>query len=361
MEMQIDPIYLYKKSANGKLQVWSIKSEDDEIIISWGEDGGRQQIQSECIDYGLAGRTLDEQIISRVNSRVNGKLDQGYVHDRGHALINEPVNRLGLKKPMLATKFKDVKGIDFLSSVVQCKYDGHRCLINRDGGDFQAYSRNGKPIEAIHEILEAVKESYLPDGYTLDGELYHHRTPLQTISSWVKRRQPMTAKLVYIVYDVLTPDEKLYYQRYQMLQKLNLWGPIQIAPTDVNVVEAQIPMMLKASIEDGYEGLILRRDGFAYEDGKRSKGLVKIKQWMDDEFKVISIKQSKEGYAVLKCIMESGVTFEATAPGTMDEKFDVWLYRESWIGKFVNVQYANLTKAGKPFHPIATMWREPGE
>jgi len=361
MELQIDPIFLYKKSAHGKLQIWSIRSQGDEIIITWGEDGGRQQTQVESIDYGLAGRTLDEQILSRVNSRVNGKLDQGYVQDRAYALMNKPVNRLGLKKPMLAASFDSVRDIDFSTSVMQCKYDGHRCLINRDGDDYQAYSRNGKPIETIYEIMEAVKQINLPDGYTLDGELYHHCSPLQTITSWVKRRQSMTQYLSYIVYDLITPDAKFYPQRLQELLKLNIKRPIKLAPTDISIVEDRIPNMLDKSIDAGYEGLILRRDGFPYEDGKRSKGLVKIKRWMDDEFKVISIKQSKEGYAVLKCIMDSGVTFDATAPGTMDDKFDIWRDREQWIGKFVSIQYANLTKDGKPFHPIATMWRDKGE
>jgi DNA ligase-1 len=361
MEVCVDPIKLYRQAANGKLQVWSISAEVDIITIRWGEEHGQLQEQTEEVECGLAGRSIEEQVLSRVTSRINGKIDQGYSDNRIFAINNKPVNRMGLKKPMLAAKLDTVKDIDFPSSVVQCKYDGHRCLINRDGDEYQAYSRNGKAIETIPEIVDAVRKSHLPDGYTLDGELYHHGSPLQTITSWVKRRQPMTSNLAYIVYDIITPDEKFYSQRFQILINLNLKLPIQIAPTDANVTEEQIPFMLDESIKAGYEGLILRRDGFAYQDGKRSKGLVKIKQWIDDEFKVISIKQSTEGYAVLRCIMNSGVTFEATAPGSMEEKFVIWMNKDSYIGKFVNVQYANLTKAGKPFHPIATMWRNKDE
>jgi len=156
MEVKIDVIYLYRQDASCKLQVWSIYHEDDTIFISWGNYGGLQQSQEELIEDGLAGRSFDEQIISRVQSRINKKLDQGYITDRLRAMNSKPVNTLGLLKPMLATPFKKIKDIDYKSSMMQCKYDGHRCLIHYDGTKYRAYSRNGKTINTIPEIVAAV-------------------------------------------------------------------------------------------------------------------------------------------------------------------------------------------------------------
>jgi len=361
MEVKIDVTFLYRQDASCKLQVWSIYHEGDTIFISWGDYGGLQQSQEELIEDGLAGRSLDDQIISRVQSRINKKLDQGYITDRLRAMSSKPVNKLGLLKPMLATPFKKVKGIDYKNSMMQCKYDGHRCLIHYDGDSYTAYSRNGKIIDTIPEIMYEVKCSELQPGDTLDGELYSHGVPLQMITSWVKRRQENTKKLLYIVYDVIT-EEKLYYTaRLAIISGLCLRHPVYYAPTDLNFDEKNISRMLHRSIEDGYEGLILRRDGFAYEDGKRSKGLVKIKRWEDHEFKVVDVLESKDGYGVLVCVMHSGIRFKVTAPGDFEEKFDALENKAKYIGKFVNVKYANLTEAGKPFHPIATMWRNKSE
>jgi len=361
MEVKIETTYLYRQDASGKLQVWSIYHEDDAIFISWGDDGGLQQVQEELIEDGLAGRSLNEQLISRVNSRINKKLDQGYVTDRLHAINNKPVNKLGFLKPMLAYPFNRVCKIDYKSSMMQCKYDGHRCLIHYDGTEYTAYSRNGKIIATIPEIMYEIKLSGLNPGDTLDGELYIHGYSLQKITSLVKRRQPMTKQLLYIVYDVIT-EEKLYYTaRLAIIAGLCLRHPVYYAPTDLNFDESDISRMLSRSIEDGYEGLILRRDGFAYEDGKRSKGLVKIKRFEDDEFKVVEIIPSKEGYGILVCVMKSGIQFRVTAPGDFEEKLYALDEKAQFIGKFVNVKYANLTDTGKPFHPIATMWRNKDE
>ena len=207
--------------------------------------------------------------------------------------------------------------------------------------------------------MEDVVKCGLPEGYTLDGELYHHGTPLQRITSWVKREQLATLDLVYMVYDVIPDDLKWGYgTRFGLLNELEFTETVQLAPTLRDVEEADIPMYLKGAIDAGYEGLILRRDGFPYADGKRSKALVKIKQWMDDEFEVIGIVQSKEGYAILNCVTDDGVEFDATAPGSMDEKHETWRNRDEFIGLTVNVKFANYTIDGVPFHPIATGWRD---
>jgi ATP-dependent DNA ligase len=154
----------------------------------------------------------------------------------------------------------------------------------------------------------------------------------------------------------------VYYRaRLAMLKNLMLSGRLELAATGKGVLEVEIPVVLRDAVDAGYEGLILRRDGYAYEDGKRSRGLVKIKQWEDDEYKVIDIIASRDGYGVLVCEMKNKIRFRVTAPGDFAEKEYVLINKLNYIGKFVNVQYAELTENGKPFHPIATMWRNKGD
>ena len=107
----------------------------------------------------------------------------------------------------------------------------------------------------------------------------------------------------------------------------------------------------------GYEGLILRQGEFGYEAGKRSASLIKVKQWLDEEFRVIEIYPSKDGWAVLLCITDKGRIFRVSAPGTMQEKTKVLLETYKYIGEWVNVEFYDWTNDGIPFHPVARYWR----
>ena len=87
------------------------------------------------------------------------------------------------------------------------------------------------------------------------------------------------------------------------------------------------------------------------------RGLSKIKQFDDDEFPVIAIRPSAEGYAILTCALPNGETVDATAPGTMEEKHKTMKQKNKYLGRTVQLKYAGVTKDGIPFHPVATMWR----
>ena len=244
---------------------------------------------------------------------------------------------------------------------LQYKYDGNRCLITKQKGQVFAYSRNGKLIDSIDHILEVAKD--IPEGTTLDGELYHHGTPLQTIRSWIARNQAESNSLVYMCYDIITDDS--YHKRHRTIQNLNLSHPIILAKTELitplKLAIEPLSDRLKLAIDDGYEGLIARDAGTAkvpYADGKRSAQLIKIKEWLDSEFQVVDISASTDNWAILHMKSDNGKTFRASAPGSMADKGDVLYKKSDYIGRTVTLKYAYLTKEGIPFHPVAVAWRE---
>tara|TARA_R110000751_G_scaffold307215_2_gene427757 strand:+ start:212 stop:814 length:603 start_codon:yes stop_codon:yes gene_type:complete len=196
----------------------------------------------------------------------------------------------------------------------------------------------------------------IPIGLTLDGELYCHGTSLQRISSWVKRLQPDTSKLEYVVYDIVSDDP--YHVRYNIIKNMNLGDNARLAPTDKVLRQEDVPRMLDTAIFAGYEGLILRDKESRYEVGHRSKGLVKVKKFLDDEFLVTDIIVSNDGWGILVCSTESGGKFRVSAPGTISNKISMLRNKESFINKQVTIQYANLTPDGIPFHPVALRFRE---
>lgn len=354
--MDVDVISLYAKDSTGAMRVWSISASEFQIQIEYGTLGGEMVCSTEDINEGKASRSLEEQLLSRINSRVNKKLDSGYVYDIEDANNNKRVNLLGREKPMLAQRYDKMKDTSWIEGALyQRKYNGHRCLITKVDGDVFAYSRNGKIIDSIHEILNCLSD--IEEGTTLDGELYIHGVSLQKISSFVKKRQDRTSELKFICYDIISDES--YSKRHELICEIvKPWMLDGIIIACTFNFHRSIATMLKEVIDSGYEGLIARVDGYSYEPGKRSKGLVKIKKMLDDEFLVVDITRSVDGWGVLKCTMPDGKTFHASAPGNVREKALAYLERAEYIGRKVNVEYAELTDGGIPFHPVAIGWRE---
>lgn len=352
---------LYKLDANDQVRVWSIIAENNVLIIQHGMLNGATQIATEVIEENQSGRNIAQQVTLAKQSRINKQLDKGYCHSIEEAIASKGLNASKLLRPMLAQKFCDVKNIDFANCFVQYKYNGHRCLVTKQDGRLIAYSRNGKPISSIDHILKDLQ--WLPEGYTLDGELYLHGTPLQTISSLVRKSQPDSKKLVYVVYDCTSLSK--YEMRLNFLKRNNIGAStpsICLAPTFAYAEsKMSIKERLAISISNGYEGLILRHGNTGYEPGKRSQSLVKVKQVLDDEFCIVGVHQSADGWAIFKCnsvprvgpVAKAFSTFRVSAMGTMQDKHDAWTNRNDFIGKMLTVEFFEWTNDGKPFHPVA--------
>ena len=211
--------------------------------------------------------------------------------------------------------------------------------------------RDNRSSESPKKALKGIK---LKPGQTLDGELYIHNTPLQDLGSLIRRKQPNSVMLQYVAYDYIANVN--YQTRLDILQYSN-WGEhISIAPTKPWTSSIILKDELDESIHDGYEGLILRHGNKGYEAGKRSNSLVKVKKSMDQEFLVINIVASKDGWAILECSV--GISsFRVSAPGTIENKYHIYNNKEKYIGKWITVEFFEWTNDGKPFHPSAIDWR----
>lgn len=345
-------VNLYKYNTFDAPMIWSIWHEGNAIRISYGQLGGSIQTVSEVVETNLSGRGLDEQVALQIRSRINKQLDKGYCISLDEAEASKGLNASKLKRPMLAKKLRDVKNINYGKSWLQYKYNGHRCLITCIDGENIAYSRNGKPITSIEHIINGL---VIPERHTVDGELYHHGTSLQTIGSWIKRNQEESKKLKYIVYDTML--DLPYNKRLDVLYQYKRSGNVEIAPTQVFHGDMEIKPRLDQAIEKGYEGLMLRQDSYGYEAGNRSSSLLKIKKCLDEEFLVIDIVPSKDDWGILVCLLPNNETFRVSAPGTIDNKRNILYNKLQYIGRYVTVEFFEWTNDGKPFHPVAIDWR----
>jgi len=340
------------KGAHG-INHWAIHSEDNTLYIH-----ANGQVFKEEVELNQSGRNIAQQVKLRLDARVRGKLDQGFKHSIEEAKQGI-TNQLGLASPMLATPLKNLRNLNFKDMWIQPKLDGHRCLIGSDG----AYSRRGKPINLITEIIEEANYAMANwyEDFTLDGELYYHGTSLQTISSWAKRRQKSTDLLEYHVYDIIphNRDSMTFGARSEMLEEISHSFGARLRLVETVPYDKELGTMGHwAEMRDrGFEGAIMRSDKGLYEIGKRSKDLIKIKQRHDAEYECIDIIPSREGWGIL--ILSTGINeFKTLAPGSVYEKIEALNQKEKYIGKHVTCEYADLTDDGIPFHCVATRWRE---
>ena len=338
-------ITLYKKDNLNSIRIWEAEAEYDceSFIIRHGMMGGAIQTKWVNVALNQSGRNIYQQVDLELTSAANKKIDAGYCRSMDEAVKNFALNAMKLHRPMLAQPLKANTKFS-KQAMIQNKYDGNRCLIYNAGDRLVAYSRNGKEISTIDHILRNLD---FPVGVTLDGELYCHGVPLQTIMSWTKRYQDNTNRLDYIAFDVI--DKRPFTDRFYMLDH---WGIPNVAPT---FKLGGIPLMdhFHLAKDNGFEGLIVRDGSAGYEAGKRSKSLIKVKSCEDGWFQITNVVPSKDGWGIFECVATNGKPFSVNSVGGIAERKHYLEYKDKYIGKRVRIEYANLTPDGIPFHPVA--------
>jgi DNA ligase-1 len=359
-------IRLYRKNSLGigTWRVWMVEpvgATTALIMIAHATiEGGTEVMHNDSVKINGSGRNILQQVELEMNSRASRMRDKGYKDTRDEALAGS-TNQLGLINPMLAQKIKDVRITQSMmtGAFMQVKYDGHRCLITKQGGEMLAYSRKGKPIESIPGILEDASR-WMQDGDTLDGELYIHGVALQTISSLIKRVQPDSRKLCYHWYDMADRD-MVFKDRFKLMQDLhaNCQNPQLMLVETVQVARmAEVYDHFRKARAGGYEGSMLRLSTHGYQDAKRSDQLLKVKERHDCEVKILGARASSQGWAILQVQHESGKVFDISAPGDVAAKTRMLHEIDKYIGKDLTIEYANLTDDGIPFHAVAIRVRD---
>lgn len=353
------------KNTGTATQVWSIKAVDGGFqIVTQRNLNGKEVVKFHPVKQKNVGRanetSIEEQTHLEINSRIKKQFDKGYV-ETIEAASKPATNTLNLVAPMLAKVYeKEAHKIDYSKPIfVQPKLDGHRAMY-KDG---VLYSRGGKEINLQH-IKDALA-NIVPAGTHLDGELYCHGLTLQEIGSLVKKPREESLVIQYYVYDVVM--DKPYSERIKRLEEII---PYSGCSNEIVLQTPTIEMVLgslviadthKHFLSLGYEGTMVRHGDSPYAAGKRSDSLLKLKDFQDSEFLVVDKKLGisiVEGLnlTIFVCKMDDGRTFEATAPGTAEEKHAAWF--EDNIGKTLTVKHFGYSDDGIPLLPVALRWRE---
>jgi DNA ligase-1 len=374
-DIELEPLYCKNKS--GGIQVWRVYAEAGTVITEHGVVGGKlvtNRVRCKPTNVGRANaRDEVQQAIFEATSAHTEKKKAGYFTS-----ITEAQNSFVLL-PMLAHPlYKDakVKGaltkvkreVNFTHCWAQRKYNGLRCLSPVRADGVQLISRQGTLWDSagLDHIRKALLSIGRP-GDVYDGELYIHGVPLQTLNSYIKRNQPETAKLQYVLYDMPIAEgqrDGTFEERFHELRaRLARYDgtALLLAPTKLCTSEAEVHAMQQHVVfQEGYEGLIIRQAGFRYEFGDRSESLIKYKTFQDAEFEIIdSIPRewfppgSSASLQVLDkfvCKNDSGdKTFEVVPRGDMaGTRREYWTNRGSYIGQKLVVRFLERSIDGIP-------------
>ena len=296
---------LYGLDKGGKFKVWNISTWNSDkgavITITHGKEGGKLTRKDDVItegkNIGRANETTPaEQAELEAMSRWRKQVDKGYRETK------EELTELPLL-PMLAH--------DYLKQGHRIKYpcfgspklDGVRCLAIRHEDRVELKSRGGKEYVVPH--IQAQLMDCMTAGQVLDGELYIHGKYLEEIVSAVKKPNPDSLSLNYIIFDVVT--EETYERRLIAMQAFRGYVLAVRECPNVEVInfcelqnEEHMKKMHKLFVANGYEGIMLRNHDGVYESGKRSADLQKYKEFFEEEFEITGVREDRNGNAVLE-------------------------------------------------------------
>lgn len=377
---------LYKKDTKGKTRIWSIEVLGDKYRTISGLVDGEKVTSAWTVatpkNIGKANETTPEaQAEFEAVAEVTKKLEQG-----GYFEDIADIDKETYFEPMLAATYDDIKNFNAVGVYSQPKLDGVRCVTTRKG----MFSRNGKEFVSSPHIEEALKDLFnlFPD-VVLDGELYNHdlRDDFNEIVSLIKKQKTTpeslekTSRLVhYHVYDAFFPGnpDLDFERRYELIRNAILeFAPnslIRLVDTSKISSQEELDEVYAGYMQDGYEGQMIRIANSKYEN-KRTKNLIKRKEFIDGEFPLLDIIEGEgnwAGYAKSVVIkLENGSTCSSGIRGNQEFLRMLLLEKNKYLSGDatvrghnddlsgeVTVRYQNRTPDGKLRFPIVTaIWK----
>ena len=364
---------LFKKTTTGAIQEWQVRVEELDgvatIINNYGQVDGKIQESKEQVlegkNIGKANATTAlEQAEAQAKGRWEKQLKKGYVQniEDAEAGVLDAIIEGGIA-PMLAHKFSEQGHKIKYPALAQPKLDGHRCTSQFDDGTVSLWSRTRKPILSVPHINHALR---VYDA-KFDGELYNHdyHNNFEELSSKIRQEKPVDGceAVQYHVYDFPHPT-MTNMERNELLQKIKPifeGTPIHVVETIVVNGEDELMDAFEHFLAEGYEGCMVRNMDGLYVN-KRSYDLLKIKEFSDNEFKVVDVKVGTKGSMAGKAVFtfelpENKNTFDAKMKGKLEDLIQYAEHPELIIGKMVTVKYQGYTKYGKPRFPVAVRIR----
>ena len=357
---------LYKRDSNGKIREYNIEwtghgvSQPGYRTVA-GIQGGKMVTSewkyTEGKNIGKVNETTpSEQAEKEAIAKWEKKEEKEYFE------YESEVDSYDKFKPMLAhdyTKRPQDTGFS------QPKLDGIRCIATKEG----LFTRAGKEINTcghiVHDLIEFFEEE--PD-IILDGELYNHelKADFNKITSLVRKVKPTPEealecfeKVQYHIYDCYDKNntDQIFSDRCFFIDEDSPdEDSLRFVETTLCETQEELDELYSDYTERGYEGQMVRNDT-PYEN-KRSKNLLKRKEFITEEFNVVEVLEGQgnwAGYAKhFELELGDGRNFKSGVRGNQETLKE--LLEQEDKPTWVTCRYFEKTPDGIPRFPVVIDW-----
>lgn len=351
---------IYKLDSKGKIRTWQYEVIGDGFRTIAGLQDGQKVVSELTICTPKSQATAEAQALFEAKAEETKKLKRDY-----HATI-ESTAKAKYFAPMLAEEYEAARVRQ--GDMAQPKLDGVRCVATKDG----LRSRKGEPISSCPHISEDLADffAHYPD-VVLDGELYNHdfKDNFNELVSIIRKQTPTAAQLErarrdveFHVYDLVDPKHtaaSALERNAALFAAFEYTGPsIQLVPTQIIDTDAQVRVFFSQCVDLGYEGAMIRTGTAPYQQ-KRTKALMKFKEFKTAEFPVVRIEEGLGNWAGFAkravCTLPDGREFGAGIKG--NKAFTKELLTRDV--KVATIRYFELTPDGVPRFPVAIDFDRP--
>ena len=364
---------LYTKDSKGKLRIWNVYTEADEVIVEHGQIGGKQsQKRYKALpkNQGKANATsAEEQAVKEAKAKWDKALKEEYFQSKEEALGH--ISNF----PMKCHKWDEHKDKLPDSFVMSSKLNGRRIKIDLN---LNAMTKSGEPCKVLSHWVNDLTGMFNaePRLQEVDCEIYRHGMSLQEINSAYLTEQESTKDLELHIFDCVVDGDipnMGYCDRMDVVTKA--FAPNYEGPDNDIYVWARgytkghknnilfVEEFYQLQLTRGFEGVVYRDPDARYEHGKRSYGVLKRKPRPSTEALVVGCVSDKNDEGVLTCQLHNGKLFKVK----MRKDADVLInYREFenaslLIGKHIEVEYEDMSDDGKPQKPVGKCIRKVDE
>ena len=251
---------------------------------------------------------------------------------------------------------------------VSRKLDGVRCIARVDSeGKCSLFSRTGKEFTTLNAVKEAIENTGIVST-TFDGEIClvdkHGNEDFQGIMKQLRRKDHQIKNPAFIMFDMMSNidfdngkgTEPLKTRLHKLLTYTNAnyeeeSNILRYNAQFIITCDDHFEYWNELSAERGWEGIMLRKN-CGYE-GKRTKNLVKVKEFHDAEYEVVGwdldthevVRDGKSESMTMLAqvwINHKGHLVKVGSGFTQEQRLE---YMDgSLLGKTITVQYFEETK-----------------
>lgn len=255
----------------------------------------------------------------------------------------------------LARKFSDVKLNDNEQIYITEKFDGIRCVIIKDNDNVKMFTRQGKEIVGLNEIIDNVKDVFADKSIVIDGELLAlnpnnldsgdlYRATVKIVNSKSENK----TGIHFHAFDMLEISEfkngesrNVYSTRRQFMESYNWHGCLELVPIlYAGTNHGMICELLTKVEQDGKEGIMINRD--TVYQCKRNSGILKVKTMHTVDLRVLGYEEGSgrlENSLGALIVDYKGHKLNVGSGYSDQERHDFWNNRDKMIGKIVEIQY----------------------